>query len=153
MVSLYELVSHTPFILSVRASSLQTLYGAVIRALFELRGPRINDEVVARMAATGIVAFQRSVIMESSDIQHLLAEFITEALYLADLYEEAYCNATFHSCNETRIKARLHGVPVTGFDDGRSFTVRPQDILITQTDNEYRAEIAFQTSSVQTSSH
>lgn len=145
MSTSYTLLSHTPLLVRVQSTTLKHLYSIALRGMFEILGPQIADEVLQqRIAVAGIIAFDRTVVLEADNPKHLLAELLSEALYLAGLHDEAYCNVTFRVCDEKHIKATLHGMPITTFTDTRVAGVRSNDIQLTHENGLYTADITFQ---------
>lgn len=54
--------------------------------------------------------------IDSPDINALLVDFLSETLYLSDVYNEAYLNAEIVELTNTYLKAKVLGVSITGFD-------------------------------------
>ncbi len=40
----------------------------------------------------------------------------SQALYLSDVYNEAYLDAKIHQITTTTVNATIYGIPITGFD-------------------------------------
>lgn len=114
----FEVLSHTAD-LKIR------VYGKTLSELFE-------HACVAMFAAVGFQSdfctkengtFVCSPVPQEHDIQitamnkeMLLVDFLSEALYLCDVHNEAYVAVTMKRFSETSLHALVHGVKIKRFD-------------------------------------
>ena len=79
--------------------------------------------------------------IESPDSTALLIDFLSEALYLSDLHDEAYFDATIHEMSDTKIHATIHGVLIKGYDVSPIKGVSPHQTSMSCGDGIWRADI------------
>ncbi len=80
----------------------------------------------------------------SPDQEALLVDFLSEALYLSDVNNEAYLDVTIDNLDEKNIKAVLHGVPVERFDVVEIKAVTYHDLHMKQLDDgTWSVDIVF----------
>jgi len=80
---------------------------------------------------------ERLITVESSDLPSLLVDYLSEALYLADVHNEAYLDATITEITSTkgikptwRVSAVLKGVKITDFLRGEIKAVTHHRLLV-----------------------
>lgn len=73
----------------------------------------------------------------------LLIDFLSEALYLSDVNDEAYFNATFSEFSETSLKAMLHGIEIERFQVVEIKAVTYHELKIEKINNSWQAEVVF----------
>jgi SHS2 domain-containing protein len=62
-------------------------------------------------------SIMRKISLRSENETLLLIEFLSEALRLAQVNKEIYCEVKFNKLDVRSLKAELIGIPVDGFDD------------------------------------
>lgn len=76
------------------------------------------------------------------DYEMLLVNFLSEALYLADVYNEAYLDSTLHAFSENMVQATLFGVRVERFDlEIKAVTYN--ELVIKQEADTWQVDIVF----------
>lgn len=85
----------------------------------------------------------REIVATSIDISALLIDFLSEALYLSDSFNEAYLDATIHELTDTSVKATVDGVKVTGFEVVELKAVTHHGCEIKQVDGMWQTDIVF----------
>ena len=85
----------------------------------------------------------RDIGVNSMDLESLLVDFLSDALYLSDVHNEAYLGVTISNLSENRISATLHGISITGFDESEIKAVTYHDLAITKKDDLWQADIVF----------
>ena len=86
---------------------------------------------------------KRELTVVANDYDSLLVDFLSEALYLSDVDNEAYLDATVHMMTDQSIKATLHGVPVTGFEVVEIKAVTYHDLHVQKMNGGWRTDIVF----------
>ena len=128
------------------------VFGATLSDLF--RHALIGMFQVVRPIAPGCTYHQdrlvcptlsehRPIEVTSIDTVALLVDFLSEALYLSDLYNEAYLDATIITLSETMLHATVHGVKITGFQVIEIKAVTYHDLRIQQINGMWQADIVF----------
>jgi len=79
----------------------------------------------------------------ASDVESLLVDFLSEALYLSDVYNQAYFNAIIHECSDRAISATLCGVNVKGFEVVEIKAVTYHELEIKQHNGIWQVDIVF----------
>ena len=77
------------------------------------------------------------------DRDALLVDFLSDALYLSDVHNEAYPDVTIHELDNQNIHATLHGVKISGFEVVELKAVTHHDLRIIQKDGVWQADIVF----------
>lgn len=141
----FELLPHTADIkVRVYGTTLADFFRNALVAMFQAVGPVIegarseHDRVIC-----DTLPIHRRVHVTSIDVISLLVDFLSEALYLSDVHNEAYLDATIHVVNETEIDATLHGAPVQGFQVVELKAVTYHDLHVQQVDGMWQADIVF----------
>jgi SHS2 domain-containing protein len=141
----FEQLPHTADI-KIRAygATLQELFKHALIAMFQCIKPHavdcktVNDRLVCPR-----LPIVRELKISSPDIQALLVDFLSEALTLSDIYNEAYLDADIRAMNDTQLHATLHGTRITGFDVVEIKAVTYHELSIKQVDGLWQAEIVF----------
>lgn len=141
----FEAVPHTADLkLRIFGTSLQDLFKNAVVGMFQSIGPHAqgceqkNDRLVC---ATLPQKREAEVASTAQDL--LLVDFLSEALYFSDVYNEAYLDAEIHTLTDTVVKATLHGVTVQRFDVVEIKAVTYHDLFIKKEDDYYVAEVVF----------
>lgn len=140
----FEALPHTAD-LKIRAygASLEELFAHAVVGMFQVIEPiapqctSLNDRLVCPELPS-----KHIIDVSSYDETSLLVDFLSEALYLSDVYNEAYLKVTVHSFNEHQIKATVYGIPVQGFNVEIK-AVTYHDLAIKKTSEGYQADIVF----------
>lgn len=77
------------------------------------------------------------------DIDALLVDFLSEALYLSDVHNQAYFDVAIDQLTDTNIKAVIKGVAITGFDVVEIKAVTYHDLVIKHVDDVWQTDIVF----------
>jgi SHS2 domain-containing protein len=103
----YEILEHTAD-LKIRAygKDLPELFSHLLRGMFESCQPNLIDETPA---------VSREVAIKSSNLESLLVDFLSEALYLSDVNNEAYFETKFEKLTETELVGKIKGRKVRNF--------------------------------------
>lgn len=80
--------------------------------------------------------------ISSTDQNALLVDFLSEALYLSDVHDEAYLKAEVHELSQTSIHATIYGIPINRFAvEIKAVTFH--DLNIEEIDGLWQADIVF----------
>lgn len=83
------------------------------------------------------------VALTAHNEESLLVDFLSEALYLSDVHNEAYLDATIDELTDNSIKAVLHGIEIMGFEVVEIKAVTYHELVIKKHDDGWMAEIVF----------
>ncbi len=146
----FEIIPHTAD-LKIRAygSTLQELFANALYGMFasvrpesqfiEYKQTRDQD----RQAAYSKYTVERSVEVRSENQELLLIDFLSECLYLSDVHNEAYGDATFTVFEPTELEAIIFGVPITGFEVTEIKAVTYHDMDFSLIEGVWQATIVF----------
>lgn len=141
----FEFLPHTADIkIRVYGTTLQELFKNALIGMFTAVGPKTtactkkNERFVC-----DTLDKKHDVEISAGDVNALLVDFLSEALYLSDVHDEAYFDVTVHEIHETLIKATLHGVSVIGFEVVELKAVTYHELDIQNIDCVYQTNIIF----------
>ena len=141
----FEQLPHTADIkIRVFGTTLKDLFRHAVIGMFQIVRPIApgctvkNDRVVCKQLPE-----TQEVEVSSIDISALLVDFLSEALYLSDVCDEAYLDATIHALDDQNIRATLHGVKITGFEVVELKAVTYHDLEVKQVNGIWQADIVF----------
>lgn len=141
----FELLSHTADIkIRVYGVTLAQLFSHALIGMFQATHPialgckRVNDRVICND-----LPVMHTIEVRSPDREALLVDFLSEALYLSDTYNEAYLDATIHSLTDTELVATIKGVAITGFEVVEIKAVTYHDLALQQKDGIWQTDIVF----------
>jgi len=102
----YEILEHTTD-LKIRAfgKTKEELFLNMLRGMFLGAGAKVQNKK----------SVPREIKIKSSDEQSLIVDFLSEALTLSDINNEAYLEVRFKKLIETELKAEIFGTPVKNF--------------------------------------
>ena len=145
MVKDFEQLSHTADIkIRVYGNTLKELFRNALVGMFQSIGPRapgcmVEDE---RLVCKSLPE-KHTLDVESHDLESLLVDFLSEALYFSDVHNQAYLDAEIHEVDEKHIKATIYGVKITGFEVVELKAVTYSELEIKQVDGIWQADIVF----------
>lgn len=141
----FEVIEHTADLkIRVYGISLKELFRNALIGMFQSIGPQSsscaykNDRIICPE-----LPIIREVQVTSPDRTILLVDFLSEALYLSDSYDEAYLDAIIHNMTDTNIKATICGIKVEGFEVVEIKAVTFHDLNIVQIDGVWQTDIVF----------
>ncbi len=145
----FELLDHTADIkLRVYGATIQELFCNALVGMFQSIEPvsRLcrceNDRTVHDRLVCDKLPMHHAVDVTAGDRELLLVDFLSHALYLSDVYNEAYFNVEFQELADTHLRATVHGVPIDGFGIEIK-AVTYNDLMIQEVDGQWFAEIVF----------
>ena len=141
----YEIISHTADVkLKAYGATREELFSNALNGMFQLMRPIvpsctiINDRVVCKS-----LPITRTVVQYSPDIGALLVDFLSSALYLSDVHNEAYFAAEFSSLTPMSVHAQLRGVAIEGIEAAEIKAVTYHDLEVTRHSNGWQAYLVF----------
>lgn len=140
----FDIVSHTAdFQLRVYGQTLPKLFINACMGMFSCIGfhselcSKKDDQIIC-----SDLPQQHELEIKAIDKEMLLVDFLSEALYLSDVHNEAYWAVDIHTFIETYMQATLYGVKVTRFDlEIKAVTYH--DLAIKKTDIGWQVDIVF----------
>jgi SHS2 domain-containing protein len=115
----YEILEH-PTDLKIRAfgKTKEELFLNLLKGMFWEARPEMEDKrpaVAKAMAGEGKSKIPRMVKIKARDEQSLLVDFLSEALTLSDINDEAYFEVEFEKLTDTELVGKIFGSPVKSF--------------------------------------
>ena len=141
----FELLSHTADLkLRVYGTTIEELFVHALVGMFQAIEPQAPLCVVknGRLHCSSL-PITREIMLESDDLSSLLVDFLSEALYLSDVHNEAYLAATITITDEYRLKAVIHGVAITGFEVVEIKAVTYHNLVIKKTHDLWHVDVVF----------
>lgn len=128
----------------VVGKNLKELFANALYGMFQVVEPIAPDcTIVDGRISCKALPKEHVIEVRAIDVSALLVDFLSEALYLSDVYNEAYLDVAFQELNETHLKATLYGVPITGFQVVELKAVTYHDLSVIQKDGQWQADIVF----------
>lgn len=145
MIKDFEFLPHTADIqIRVYGKTLPELFRNALIGMFQSIKPQAPAcRMVNNRLLCDELPQRREVAVQSVDMNALLVDFLSEALYFSDVYDEAYLDADIHELTQTVVKATLHGIVVTRFDVVEIKAVTYHDLEITETDEGWSVDVLF----------
>lgn len=140
----FEQIPHTADLqIRVYGSTLEELFSNAVVGMFQAIEPRskLCKQVEDRLVCSSLPRI-RELEIESPDQEGLLVDYLSEALYLSDVHDEAYLKADVHELSDTYIKVTVYGVPVYGFTIEIK-AVTYHGLSIEKKDDIWQADIVF----------
>jgi len=141
----FELLPHTADIkLRVYGASLEELFRHALQGMFQSISPQSEYcvEKQDRLVCQKLTR-QHEVEVRSADQELLLVDFLSEALYLSDIHNEAYFDLDIHTLTHEHVKATVKGVPITGFEVVEIKAVTYNDLKVEYKDGIWQADVVF----------
>ncbi len=141
----FEEIPHTADIkIRVYGKSFKEILRNAVVAMFQVIQPKIKGAtIVDGRVICKKLPHEQLVEIDSVDKQSLLVDFLSEALYLSDLYNQAYLDAVIEECSFNHVKAKLLGVDVQGFEVVEIKAVTYHELSIKETSDGWHADIVF----------
>lgn len=141
----FEMVPHTADI-KIRAfgHTMEELFRHALQGMFQSVRPKAHGchEHEGRLICTSLPS-RHGIRVQSPDREALLVDFLSYALYLSDVHDEAYLDVDIHLLTCTSIIATVKGVKVTGFEVVEIKAVTYNDLKIEHRDDLWQAEVVF----------
>ncbi len=144
-VKIYEQLPHTADIkIRVYGANKKELFKHALIGMFQVIGPhaqgceRKDGELVCET-----LPIHHTIALSSPDSEALLVDFLSEALWYSDVYNQAFLDADINELTDTSIEAIIKGVHVSGFDVVEIKAVTYHDLAIKEVDGMWQADIVF----------
>ena len=141
----FEVIEHTADLkVRVYGKTKSELFVHALQAMFQCMGPKSdlcrkeNDQLVCDQ-----LPVSREVGVNSTDVTVLLVDFLSDALYLSDVHDEAYLDAQILQLNDIFVQATLKGVSVTGFTETEIKAVTYHDMHLQLVGGLWQVDIVF----------
>ncbi len=141
----FEVLPHTADIkIRTYGKTKKELFRNALIGMFQIIGPQVpgcrieNERVVCDELPE-----QHEIAVKSPDEVALMVDFLSEALYLSDVHDEAYLDANIHELTETNIKATIYGAKVTGFEVVEIKAVTYHELEIKKVNDMWQVDIIF----------
>lgn len=122
----------------------EELFKHALIGMFQVIHPHAKDcKIIKDRLVCSELPQKHSITVQSPDLESLLVDFLSEALWLSDVYNEAYLDVTIEQLGDTQVAAVVHGVTVTGFDVVEIKAVTYHDLAIKQVDGIWQTDIVF----------
>lgn len=145
MIKDFEQLPHTAD-MKIRAygETLEQVFRNALIGMFQSIGPQAQG---CRIQNERLVCDQlpehHVVDVRARDRELLLVDFLSEALYLSDIHNQAYLDVEIHEMSDNRVRATLHGIAIEGFEVVEIKAVTYHDLLIRHVDGLWQADVVF----------
>jgi SHS2 domain-containing protein len=145
MIKDFEQLPHTADLkIHVYGRTLQEFFKNAVIGMFQSIGPHAKGcEIKNERLVCPHLPEKHDVDIHSPDLDLLLVDFLSQALYLSDVYDEAYLDAIIHEVDEHHIKATLLGVKISSFDAVEIKAVTYHDLHVKKVDGIWQSDIVF----------
>jgi len=141
----FEVLPHTADIkIKAYGRTLQQFFCNALLGMFQSVGPIIPEckKKSGRVICDNLPQ-KRKIEVRAPDIDALLVDFLSEALYLSDVHDEAYFLAEISEISETSVSAVLHGIRVKGFDVVEIKAVTYHELEVKNVNGVWQSYIVF----------
>lgn len=142
----FHQISHTADLkIVVLADTLSELFIGALRAMFFSLRPEVKGcHWVGEVLECDQLPITHHIDLTSSDTGALLIDFLSEALYLSDAYNEVFIDALVSIIDEKNIVATIRGVSLQ--DGSIAFEIKAvtyHDLIVEQRGNGWYAQVVF----------
>ena len=142
----FEMVEHTADLqLHIYGNTLAELFRHAIIGMFQSIEPQAQGchKKNERIHCPEL-PIKRQVRLQSDDTESLLVDFLSHALYLSDVNDEAYFDVDIESISPTVVQATLKGVQIVGMEVVEIKAVTYHDLQVKQRDDgSWFANVVF----------
>jgi SHS2 domain-containing protein len=141
----FEVIPHTADIkIRVYGSTFAELFKNALLGMFQSIEPHADGcRKVGERTVCDSLPCSHEIHIQAPDKEALLVDFLSQALYLSDVHNEAYFDATIDEIDERHIVATIYGVPVNGFEVVEIKAVTYHGLSIQKVNGAWQAEIVF----------
>lgn len=133
----FEILPHTADLqICAYGKDLPTLFKNALFGMFTGISPQFISETKAC----------HDIEVRSHDLETLMVDFLSEALYLSDVHKEAYLDMNLKEIStegEFFIKAELCGRKIEGFEEGEIKAVTHHGLKVEKKDDHWIAKVLF----------
>ena len=141
----FELIPHTADLkIRVYGADYHELFANALRGMFQAIRPIVSGCAIEqdRVVCKELPA-RHHIKISSSSYETLLVDFLSEALYLSDVNNEAYLDVLINTLIATEVDAELFGIAVQGFEVVEIKAVTYHDLAIRKKNDHMEADIVF----------
>lgn len=141
----FELLAHTADIkIRVYGADRAQLFRHALMGMFQSVRPQASGCTLENgLLVCPQLPVSREVRVQAPDCEALLVDFLSEALYLSDVHNEAYLDAVIYEITQTAVHALLKGVAITGFEVTEIKAVTYHDLVVKECSDGWQADIVF----------
>jgi len=141
----FEVLPHTADIkIRVYGNDLKQFFRNAVIGMFQSVGPKAKGcKMESERVICNELPEKRKVEVKAPDIGALLVDFLSEALYLSDVYNEAYLDADIQEVSENHIIATLKGVKVQGFEVVEIKAVTYHELDVENVNGVWQSNVVF----------
>lgn len=146
MLKDFEIIPHTADLkIRVFGKTREELFKNALIGMFQSVRPVVpeckydNNERLVCPA----LPISRDIGVNSPDLESLLVDFLSDALYLSDVHNEAYLDVDIDALSDDHINAHVKGIAIKGFEESEIKAVTYHDLKIEQKDGVWQTEIVF----------
>jgi len=141
----FEFLPHTADIqMRAYGTTKEELFCNALNGMFQSIGPHADGCEIKNDRLVCVKLSERQVIeVRAAQLDLLLVDFLSEALYLSDIHNQAYFDADMNELTDKHVKATLHGVNVTSFDVVEIKAVTYHELEVKQVDGIWQATVVF----------
>lgn len=141
----FEILPHTADIkIRVYGKTLAQFFRNAVFGMFQAIGPKVKGcKVVDERVVCNELPESRNVTIEAPDVGALLVDFLSEALYLSDVHDEAYLDVDIHDITQNYINATLRGIKVQGFEVVEIKAVTYHELDVKNVNGVWQSNVVF----------
>jgi SHS2 domain-containing protein len=130
----YDVIAHTADIqLKFYGSSQKELFENALFGMFDYIKPHYSSQEIQSYP----------IHIRAQNIELLLVDFLSQALYLSDVYNVAFSSTRISTLHPTEIIAQLSGSTIDGFAVAEIKAVTYHDLSVKKVNNHWEALIVF----------
>lgn len=141
----FELLPHTADIkIRVYGTTLKVFFKNALVGMFQSINPKARScsRQEQRLVCEALPQ-RRAIDIEGSDREALLVNFLSQALSLSDIYNEAYFDIEIDTMTDAVLKGTLLGVEIQGFEGVEIKAVTYHGLEMKKSDAGWQADIVF----------
>lgn len=141
----FEIIPHTADLkIRVHGKDLPDLFRHALAGMFQSLKPIAPlCQYQGELLMCPKLPIERPIGINSPDQEALLVDFLSEALYLSDVYNEIYLDADFTVFGPKDLVGILKGVPITGLQESEIKAVTYHDLALRQQNGIWQTDIVF----------
>lgn len=141
----FKVISHTADLqLEVYGKTLADLFSHAVIAMFQSIKPEVSGCAYDEngLLVCEKLSEQQKIFVQAQTKEELLVNFLSQALYLSDVHNQAYLAVKINEITEIKIDAILFGVQVNSFEEEIK-AVTYHDLRVQQEKDNWVANIIF----------
>lgn len=144
MINDFELLPHTADLqLRVYGDSLQMLFKHALIGMFQAMEPHAAQcSTVGNRVVCRDLPIVHEISITAKSLESLLVDFLSQALSLADIYNEAYLDCIVHEIEAHHVRAELKGMSIERVElEIKAVTYN--NLAVKKINNHWVADIVF----------